>query len=363
MNTAQPSDTATTMTVWSQSQYGGPDSLTQLTAEVPLPGAGEVLVRVHATAVNSADVRIMRGEPYLIRLAFGLRRPKVAVQGRDVSGVVVSVGDGVTTHRVGDPVAGEVDGGGFAEYVVAPAQQLVAVPAGLDHRTAAALPLAGGTAWQSLEAAKLDTATLDAEKGAHLRPRLLVLGAGGGVGLYVSWLAVLRGATVHALASAGALGAVTAQGVEWAEDRRGPNGNEPIDRVLDQLEADSYDAIFELGGRTPLRSLRRLLTADGVIVGIAGGENRVFGPLGRIVCGAILSLGGKRGYAPLFATAKPEITEQLLALAAAGELTPVLSGELPLSEVPAALARIEQGGVVGKLVVTIPASERCREAG
>ncbi|MBO1901787.1 NAD(P)-dependent alcohol dehydrogenase [Leucobacter weissii] len=331
MNTPTAPATATAMRAWSQRRYGGPDAVHPIESEVPRPAASEVLVRVSVCALNSADVRLMRGDPRLIRLAFGLRRPRAAVQGRDVCGTVVAAGADVAGLSPGDRVAGEIDGGGLAGFVAVPRAKLVSVPAELDDATAAALPLAGGTAWQALDLARVGEGS-----------RVLVLGAGGGVGMFAVRLAVLRGAEVHARCSPRAAEAVREQGAQRIEDR---------DRDLSALPAHGYDAILDLGGRAPLRSLRRLLRTRGCIVGISGGEHRWFGPLGRMALGALLSLSGRRRFRPLVATAKPEITRELLALAASGELVPVIAHRYPFAEAPAALAHLDDGRAVGKVLV------------
>ncbi len=319
------------MIAWSQDRYGSPDVVRRVETAVPAPDAGEVLIRVGMTALNSADVRIMRGEPLLVRLAFGLRRPKTPVPGRDVAGTVESIGSGVGSFAVGDRVVGELPGaGGLAEYVVAPADRLVAVPAGVDDLTAAALPLAGGTAWQALDAA-----------GVTDGSRVLVLGAGGGVGTFAVRLAVLRGAEVHALSSARAVAALERLGATTVTDRAAG---------LDGIPASAFDAVLDLGGRAPLAALQRLVRDGGTVVGVAVGENRI-GPVGRMLASAFRSIGSRRRIRPLAAAAKPEITAQLVALAASGDLVPVIDRVYPLAEADAALTRVDGGGLVGKVLV------------
>ena len=110
-------------------------------------------MRVGAASLNSADVRIMRGLPLLARLASGLRRPRTPVPRRDVAGLVVAAGAGVRALHPGGRVAGEIPGGALAEFVACPADRLAIVPARVGDATAAALPLAGGTAWQALDLA------------------------------------------------------------------------------------------------------------------------------------------------------------------------------------------------------------------
>ncbi|MFV0319858.1 MAG: alcohol dehydrogenase catalytic domain-containing protein, partial [Microbacterium sp.] len=140
-----------TMPAWCQHRYGGVDTVAREEVPVPSVGPDEVLLRLHATGLNNGDIRVMRGEPLLVRTAFGLRRPRQPIRGMDAAGTVVALGLGVTGHVLGDEVIAELSGGGLAPYAVVPASRLVPRPAGLDPLLAAALPVAGGTAWQVLE--------------------------------------------------------------------------------------------------------------------------------------------------------------------------------------------------------------------
>lgn len=324
----------TTMTAWSQDRYGAPEVVHPVEIDVPRPGPGEVLVRVAATSMNSADVRIMRGEPLLLRLGFGLRRPRTSVPGRDVVGTIVTVGPDVSGLAVDDRVVGELSGGGLGAFVVAPATQLVRVPDAVDDETAVTLPLAGGTAWQALDLA-----------GVASGSRILVLGAGGGVGTFAVRLAVLRGAHVHALCSPRARAAVAALGAHGVGER---------DTDLAQLPAGTYDAVIDLGGVAPLPALQRLLRDGGCIVSVAGGEHRVFGPFGRMLRGALRSIGSTRRIRPLVATTRPELTSRVLEFAASGDLVPVIDTVYPAADARAALTHVESGRPVGKVLVTHP---------
>lgn len=266
----------------------------------------------------------------LVRLAFGLRRPRVAVQGRDVAGEVVSVGAGVTSVAVGDLVVGELAGGGLAPFVLTKANKVVPIPAGLDPAIAATLPLAGGTAWQALDLA-----------GVTAGSRVLVVGAGGGVGMFAVALAVHRGAVVTALAGERALDVVRAAGAAEVLDYR----KHPV------LGPDSFDAIIDIAGSTPLRELQGLLRPGGIVALVSGGTNRVTGPLGRMLRASIRSIGSQRKLKSLAAVAKPDITRQLLELAAAGQIRPHIERTWQLSEAGSALTHIDSGHTVGKIVV------------
>lgn len=178
-----------TKPAWRQTEYGGPEVVRLAQVDVPAPRRGEVLLRLRATGLNNGDMRVMRGEPLLVRTAFGLRRPKQAVRGMDAAATVVALGEGVTGFALGDEVVGELPGGGgLAAYAVAPAKRLVRRPADLDPLVAASLPVAGGTAWQALD-----------RGGVASGHRVLVMGASGGVGTFTVMLAALRGAEVWAL--------------------------------------------------------------------------------------------------------------------------------------------------------------------
>ena len=325
-----------TMTAWMQHRYGDADAVAPETVPVPTPGAAEVLVRVRATSLNSADARVMRGDPLVLRLAFGLRRPRTTVPGRDIAGTVVAAGAAVTTLRVGDEVLGESAGGGLAPFVAVPATRLVRRPDGLDPVVAAALPLAGGTAWQALALAGIEG---EAARGA----RVLVVGAGGGVGHFTVRLAALRGAEVTALAGPRALPVLTALGAANVLEHRRTD--------LTRLPAASFDAIVVIAGDHALRSLRSLVVPRGTVVLVSGGSGPVIGPLGVIVRAMVLSVIGTRRLRPLAAIATPQITAELARLAATGELVPHIERVWPQAESRAALAHIDAGHTIGKVVV------------
>lgn len=320
-----------TMNAWRQTRYGGPEVVQRAQCARPEAGPGELVLRVDAASLNSADVRIMRGMPLLVRTAFGWRTPRTPVPGRDVAGTVVAVGDGVATFRTGDRVAGELrQAGGLGEFTVARATEVTPIPGAVDAATAAALPLAGGTAWQALDLGAVEAGF-----------RVLVLGAGGGVGTHLVRLAVLRGAEVHALCSPRAADAVAGLGATRVD---------PRDTPLSSLPAGAYDTVFDLGGRAPLRALQRLVRDGGSVIMVAAGENPV-GPIGRMLRAALLSTRSRRPIRVLMASADPEVTASLLELAASGKLHPVIDSTYVASEARAALERVDAGGLVGKVIV------------
>lgn len=329
------------MSAWRQSAYGGAEVVTSGRTAVPEPGAGEVLVRVRATALHAGDVHIMRGDPLLVRVFFGLTRPRIATRGMDVAGTVVAVGPGVDAPALGDEVVGELPGGGLAEYVVACAARVVARPVSVDTVTAAAVPVSAGTAWQALD--------LAADRVSAGR-RVLVIGASGGVGTYTVQLAALRGAEVWAICGARNETLVAELGAARTFDyARVDAGAEPP-----ELPPASFDAVIDIVGRAPLRALRRLAAPGGCVVMVSGEGGRVLGPVGRMLRAGLLSLSRGPRLKPLTATAKPDITRRLLGLVAEGTLRPVIERTYPLSDAGSALAHVDAGHTVGKVVVTVP---------
>ena len=322
-----------TMSAWVQDGYGPASGVRLAERAVPEPGQGEVLLRVHATALNSGDVRIMRGDPLLVRPVFGLRRPRNPVRGMDVAGTVVARGSDVDTVSVGDEVVVELaGGGGLAEYAVAPASRLVARPASVSTSDAATLPIAAGTAWQALDAAEVG--------GGQ---RVLLLGASGGVGTFAVQLAGLRGADVHATCSARNRVSLEALGATVV-DREAP---------LTALPAGGYDAVIEIASGAPLRGLRRLVRDGGSVVLVGGDGGRVLGPVPRMLRGALLSIGSSRRIRSLTAKTRPEILTALLDLVAAGRLHPLIERQYAFADAGDALAHVEAGHTVGKVVVRV----------
>ncbi|MFK4834708.1 NAD(P)-dependent alcohol dehydrogenase [Microbacterium sp. ZW T2_14] len=332
--TASPHSTDR-MPAWTQCRYGGPDAVSRETVDVPSPGRGEALLRLRVTGLNNGDIRVMRGEPLLVRLAFGLRRPRQPVRGMDAAATVVAIGDGVTDVAVGDEVIGELTGGGgLARYALAPAARLVSRPPALDAVVAATLPVAGGTAWQALE-----------RGGAASGHRVLVIGASGGVGTFVVQLAALRGAEVWALCGERNRALVEGLGAARTYDYRRVQPGAP------ELEAGSFDVVVDIAGTATLHALQRLLRDGGRVVLVSGEGGRVLGPIGRILGASVRSIASRRPLRPLAATAKPEVLAELVALAAAGSLRPVIERTFPFSDAPAALTHVAAGHAVGKVVV------------
>lgn len=321
-----------------QEQYGSPDVLRLADVDLPVPAGNQVLVRVHAAAVNARDWHIMRGDPYLARLSpdFGLRRPKVPVRGSDFAGRVEAVGPEVTGFRVGDEVFGEHDGA-FAEYVCAPADRVERKPANLTFEQAAAIPLAANTALIGLR----DVAKV--QPGQHV----VVNGASGGVGTFAVQLAAALGARVT--------GVCRTRNVELV---RSLGAHEVVDYTRDDFTRTGRpaDAVLDLVGNRSLRDLRRALAPTGSLV-LGGGGNStggsLVGPLGLIIRGKAASLLARQRIALLTAVTSRANLVTLREFAEAGTLTPVIDRTFPLAAVPDAIRYVETEHARAKVIISV----------
>src|SRR3954465_9869688 len=249
-----------------QEKFGPPDVLQFVDTDLPEIGPEDVLVRVHAAALNPYDWHMVRGDPYVARLmgVVGLLRPKPPVVGVDGAGTVQAVGANVRGLRAGDEVLGRFEGA-FAEYARAVADLVVAKPARLTFEQAAGVPMAGQTALRAIR-------DVGRVRAGH---RVLVNGAAGGVGSFAVQIAAALGAEATGVCSTGNVDLVRSIGAA---------------HVIDYTQEDftdgrvHYDVIQDSVGNQPLSRLRRALTPTGTLVSNAGGgpEGRVFGPIGGI---------------------------------------------------------------------------------
>lgn len=326
------------MRAWRNESYGPAAGVRLERVPIPVPRTGEVLLRMRATALNAGDVRLMQGDPLLVRPVFGLTRPKHPIRGMDAVGEVVQAGPHVIGVEIGDIVVGELQGGGgLGEYAAVSAARVQPVPPGVDERDAVTLPISGGTAWQALDLA-----------GVGLRrraERVLVIGGSGGVGTFAVQFAALRGAEVWASCAERNRPLVERLGAVCTLDHR----REP----LSAIPGRHFDAVIDVAGGIDLRDLQRLVRDDGTIVLVTGDGGHVLGPIPRMLKAAFLSIGRGPGIRSLAATNRPEVITKMLELLAAGRFAPVVEREYSFDEADAALARIEEGHVVGKLVVRV----------
>lgn len=318
-----------------QRAYGSADTLQFDTIERPAIGPKEVLVEVHAAGVDRGTWHLMTGTPYLIRiLGFGLTRPKQPVPGADVAGRVVAVGDEVTRFSPGDEVFG-IASGSFAEYAAASEEKLALKPANMTFEQAATAAVSGITALQAL------TEIGRVQPGQHV----LVIGASGGVGSFAVQLARALGAHVTGVASTAKLDMVRSLGAEHVVDYTRE----------DYLDGGRrYDLILDIGGRNPLRHLRRALTLTGTLV-IVGGEggDRLTGGIGRQLRAPLLSLFVKQRLTFFINREHYTYMERLAAFIEAGEVLPAVGERFALPDAAEALRRMEAGTASGKSVIVI----------
>lgn len=316
------------------SRYGRPESIRLADVATPSPSPSQVLVRVHASSLNAGDWHALRGRPYLMRAATGLRRPKSGRLGVDVAGVVEAVGPDVRDLQAGSRVYGMVPNGAFAEYVVG-GSWFVPMPSSLTFEQAAAVPAAGCTALQAVR----DRGKVQAGE------RVLVYGAGGGVGTYTVQVAKCFGAHVTALTSTDKLEGVRSVGADEMIDYRTADP--------DRLD-HRFDVVIDLGGSRTLGTLRRLLAPNGRLVLVAAGRG-LSGPIGRIAAGTARSAILRQDV--LAFVASPPFSENLEALSGLierGTVRPIIDRTYDLARTADAIARLGTGAALGKIVIAVP---------
>lgn len=318
-----------------QKRYGSSDVLLLSDIDKPTVGDDDVLVRVHAADVQTADWHIMTGRPYLIRMmGFGFRAPKARVRGIDVAGRVEAVGKNVTEFSPGDLVFGACNGS-FAEYVCARENRLAPKPTNLSFEQAATIPVSATSALQGLR----DAGQVQAGQ------KVLVIGAAGGVGLFAVQLAKAFGAHVTGVCSTARIELVRSIGAD-----------DVIDYTQDDFTDGSrrFDLILDTAGNRSLWRLRRALTPKGTLV-IVGGEKggRLLGGIGRSLLAIMLSPFTSQNLRGLMAVQRKEDLQFLTKLIEAGKVTPVIDRTYSLSEVPEAIRQLEKGHPNGKIVITV----------
>ncbi len=315
--------------------YGPPEVLKLEDLAKPTPADHEVLVRVHAAAVNPLDWHYMRGTPYLVRMDSGFGRPKNPRLGVDFAGTIESVGSGVTRFKPGDDVFGGKLGA-FAEYLVVREDRAVVLkPANVSFEQAAAVPIAAITALQGLR----DKGHIQAGK------KVLINGASGGVGTFAVQIAKSYGADVTAVCSTRNVELVRSIGADHV-----------IDYTREDFTkgAERYDLILDSVGNHPLLDYRHVLTPKGDFV-IVGGQSHGnwLGPMTNLIEALALSPFVSQNYHPFLAELDPKDLTILAGLMQSGKVTPVIDRRYKLSELPEAMRYLEAGHARGKVVIDI----------
>jgi len=318
-----------------QERFGPPDVLRLADADMPKAGPGEVVIRVHAAALNPYDWHMLRGDPRIARLiGIGLTKPKSRVAGIDAAGRVEATGPDAGGLRPGDEVIGLAPGA-FAEYALAKADLVVPKPGGLSFEQAAAVPLAATSALRAIQ-------QVGAVRSGH---RVLVNGAGGGVGTFAVQIAAALGAEVTGVCSTRNVDLVRSIGAAHV-----------IDYTTEDFTAGRvrYDVILDNVGNRPLRRLRQALAPTGTLVYNAGGSpGHLIGAVGAGVQVAVVNGFARQRLRVLGFVQERADLLAVTGLIEAGTLTPVLGRTYPLADTAEGLRHVEAGHARGKVVITM----------
>ena len=300
------------------SNYGGPEQLRLEQVERPQPHEGEVLVRVHAAGVNPIDWKIRQG---VLQAFMPMTFPYTP--GIEVAGVVAAVGPGVTDFKVGQEVFGQVAQGGYAEYVIASADVLAHKPQRLSFTEAATIPVGATTAWRVL----FDYGDLTSEQ------RVLVVGAAGGVGVFVVQLAKWKGAQVIGTASTKNLALVCSLGADMVID---------YTTTIPEQVVQNVDLVFDGVGGATLPHSFAALKRGGTLVSVTTQPPE--------------ELAREHGVRAVMAHSQPSgaLLQQIAHLIEEGRLKPVVGKRFSLSEVQQAQRESQSGHGSGRIILEIP---------
>jgi len=311
-------------------KYGPPDVFQLKEVEKPTPKNNEALVKVHAASFNATDLEYLRGA----------RKQKNKILGSDIAGRVEAVGRNVKQFQPGDDVFGDLFAcgfGAFAEYVAVPENVLTLKPASMTFEEAATLPQAAILALQGLHG----------KRQIQHGQKVLINGAGGGVGTFAVQIAKYFGAEVTGVDSTGKLDMLRSIGA---------------DQVIDYTQEDftkngqRYDLILDVVVHRSIFDYMRALNPRGICVMVGGSMTRVFF---NVLLGLLISMTGSKKIGVLMW--KPNKQEDLAfikELIEAGKVLPVIDRRYPLSEVPEAFRYLEEGHARGKVVITVVGSNR-----
>jgi len=311
-------------------KYGNPDVLTLQDVEQPTPKENEVQVHVQAASINSWDLDLLRGKPFLNRIG-GIRKPRYSILGADITGKVAAIGSEVRDFNPGDMVFGDISGcglGGFAEYVCVPEKALSRKPATMTFQQAAAIPQAAVLALQALRKAGQ----------IHSGQRILINGAGGGVGTFALQIAKIFGAEVTGVDRSEKLEMLQTLGA---------------DEVVDYQQKDfkrygeQYDLILDVVGTCSIADCKRMLQPQGAYIMIGGPTTRIL----KVACRS--AMNSKNGRKPSLLIHKPNRDDQdvIGGYFEKGYLTAIIDSCYPLSETAEAMRHFEKGLAFGKVVI------------
>ena len=317
-------------------RYGPPEVVHLRELPDPEPGPGDVLVRVTAASVNRADLDGLYPRWAILRLFYGIRRPRSPMVGLDAAGVVERVGDGVTRFRPGDRVFADLYGFGqdaFAERVAAPERAWLPIPDGMDDETAATLPHSAVLAVQGLRLRDGRTPG----PGDHV----LIDGASGNVGPFAIQVAKALGAEVTGTCSRSKMDFVRELGA---------------DHVIDYAAEDytrggrRYDWILDVDSHHPILDCRRALRRGGVYLTLGGSMRRI---AAAVLVGPVVSLatGRRLGLVLWWKPFDARDVETIVRLHAEGRLAPAIDSRFRLDQTAEALRRVDDGLARGKVLI------------
>jgi NADPH:quinone reductase-like Zn-dependent oxidoreductase len=312
-------------------KYGGPEVLQIKEIEKPYPEDDEVLIKVYAASINDWDDGLLHGD-FINRLINGLLKPKKKILGSDIAGRIEAVGKNVTRFKTGDDVYGDLSGrwGGFAEYVCAGEKALALKPASMSFEEAAAIPQAGMLAVQGL----IDRGKI--KQGQ----KLLINGAGGGVGTFGIQIAKLYGVEVTGVDSTRKLDMLRSMGFDYV-----------IDYTKEDFTKNGkcYDLILDVKTNRSMFVYARALCRHGVYVTVGGSMLRL---LQSLLMAPWISMISKK-HIRLVALKKNKDLDYMNGLFEAGKIKPVIDGPYKLDEVPEAFRLFGKGEHKGKIVITM----------
>ena len=326
-------------------KYGPPDVLELKEVEKPTPKEDEALVRVHAASLNAADFEMLRGT-WSARFG-GLLKPRHKILGSDIAGRIEAVGRNVKQFQPGDEVFGDLSAcgfGAFAEYVCVPENAVRLKPTSMTFEEAAAVPSAGVVALQNLRGVGSSSLSFLLSDKGHIQSgqKVLIHGAGGGVGTFAVQIAKAFGAEVTGVDSTRKLDMLRSIGA---------------DHVIDYTQEDftksgqRYDLILDVVASQSIFDYKRALSPKGIYVMVGGSLAAI---LQGFLLGPLISMTGSKKMGSVMW--KPNNQEDLAILEelfAAGKVAPVIDRRYPLREVPEALRYLEEGHAKGKVVITV----------
>jgi NADPH:quinone reductase-like Zn-dependent oxidoreductase len=313
-------------------KYGSPDVLQLKEVEKPVPKENEVLVKVYAVSINDWDLGLLQGTSFLNRLISGSLKPRKNILGSDIAGIIEAVGKKVKLFKPGDEVFGDLSGnwGGFAEFVCAPENMLALKSSKMTFEEAAAVPQAGMLAVQGL----IDKGNIQNNQ------KLLINGAGGGVGTIGVQIAKVFNVDITGVDSSEKLELMSSLG---------------FDHVVDCTKEDftkndqSYDLILDVKTNRSIFKYIKSLKPNGIYVTVGGSTGRL---LQAFLLKSFIKLSKKKNVCVVALKQNKDLI-YLTELFESGKLKPVIDGSFRLEEVPKAMKTFSKGEHKGKLVITV----------